>query len=228
MKILPNGVAVPDNDLWHGVWCSSNEGLNHDGGFMSGNCIKHAQPGERVVCAGGHIGTICVPLAAHGANVWAFEPHPDSFECLSYNMKPYADTGYVLTRMGLWSSKSHGALVIQRNHAGVTQITVGSGDDVQLTTIDSLGLNGKTDPRLALIQLDCEGAELQAILGAEKTIAKHRPALVVEVNRHTLTTQGDSAEALLRHIESLGYRWSILQPECNPESEQFDIEAVPV
>lgn len=64
---------------------------------------------------------------------------------------------------------------------------------VPMFTIDSLA-----PARLDLLKLDVEGMESEALAGAAETIAKHRPALMVEL------IKGD-AVALVNQIQAMGY-----------------------
>ena len=51
--------------------------------------------------------------------------------------------------------------------------------------------------RLDLIKLDIEGYELVALRGLERSVARHRPTLVVEFNPRCLERQGHEPADLL-------------------------------
>lgn len=59
------------------------------------------------------------------------------------------------------------------------------GYDVEQTTIDDL-VNSLGLDRVDLIKIDIEGNELAALAGAEQTLQRHRPVLVVELNPYCL------------------------------------------
>jgi FkbM family methyltransferase len=59
--------------------------------------------------------------------------------------------------------------------------------------------------QIDLIKLDIEGAELRALRGAERTLRRDHPALLMEVTEETLTTQGASAALLLNYVRQFGY-----------------------
>jgi FkbM family methyltransferase len=87
---------------------------------------------------------------------------------------------------------------------------------VPLATLDeaaaALGLE-----RLDFIKADIEGYELRLIQGARATLARFRPALLIEIDETRLARAGDSLEALWRELVSLGYR------PCAPTQAQTPI-----
>ena len=59
---------------------------------------------------------------------------------------------------------------------------------------------------LAMIKLDIEGAELRALHGAEATLARFSPALLLEVYEDALAANGTSVGALVSWLGAHGYR----------------------
>ena len=64
-------------------------------------------------------------------------------------------------------------------------------------------------PRVDFMKVDVEGAEPKVIEGAAKVIARHRPALLLEIEDRHLAKYGTAADDLTAHLTSLGYgmRW---------------------
>lgn len=60
--------------------------------------------------------------------------------------------------------------------------------------------------RVDLIKLDIEGAEYDALRGAEATIRRFRPAILVELADRTLQHQGASSAQIWTFLEALSYR----------------------
>jgi FkbM family methyltransferase len=93
----------------------------------------------------------------------------------------------------------------------------GEREAVAMTTLDeaaeTLGLM-----RLDFIKADIEGYEVQLIAGAVRTLARLRPALLLEVDPTRLARAGDSMEALWRALVAQGYR------AAEPTSDQAPIE----
>jgi len=77
-------------------------------------------------------------------------------------------------------------------------------ETVSSATLDSI-VDTEQLGRVDLIKLDIEGAELKALRGAEKTLRRDHPALLMEVMEETLITQGTSAALLLDYVRKSGY-----------------------
>ena len=60
--------------------------------------------------------------------------------------------------------------------------------------------------RVNLIKIDVEGAEVALLKGAEQTIRRFRPILMIEVNPATLQRSGSTARDVIEAIGRHGYR----------------------
>ena len=60
--------------------------------------------------------------------------------------------------------------------------------------------------RLDLLKADIEGWELRMLTGARDTLARFRPALLVELTPHALARAGDDLDGVVRLLAPLGYR----------------------
>lgn len=73
---------------------------------------------------------------------------------------------------------------------------------VPVTTIDAFCAAGNAPP--AVLLLDIEGFEIEALRGARSTIVAHRPVIVVEMHPnvwHSANTTRESTEALLQDLK---------------------------
>jgi FkbM family methyltransferase len=89
--------------------------------------------------------------------------------------------------------------------------------EVDVATVDTFSF-----PRVDFIKIDVEGAEAAVLRGASDTITRHRPALLVEIDRVRHTR--DSFDELLGWLTSRGYAPHVLtreriQPSANPWSD---------
>ncbi len=94
---------------------------------------------------------------------------------------------------------SLGALKIGGKMAGMASegVAVERLDDL----VERLGLS-----RVALVKIDVEGFEMQALKGAARLLAEQRPLLVLELMDGHLARAGDSLAGALESLRAAGYR----------------------
>jgi hypothetical protein len=86
--------------------------------------------------------------------------------------------------------------------------------DIRTATLDSFGFDD-----LDLIKIDVEGHESEVLDGAQVTITKSRPALIVEIEqRHNRLP----ISAIMKGIQDLGYRGFFLLEGRLTSVEQFE------
>ena len=172
---------------------------------------KYVRPGSTVVDAGAHIGVHTVPLArlvgAKG-RVYAFEPQRKIYRELVFNLRLNGIDNVVPLRFAL--GHTTGITEMNRAEVGNEGATgVGSGGDrVELRTLDSFGLRN-----VSLIKIDVEHFEDHLLEGAQLTIARYRPVILIEImgghfyDRATpeIRARIDGTQARLR---ALGYKVS--------------------
>lgn len=154
--------------------------------------LRSADPDGDVVHAGTFFGDFLPALArsrGKGAIVWAFEPNGESYRCARITAMLNGLGNVVLTHAAL-DTEGGSALLATTNRAGVpsgggshivedpSQIDEGgSHEEVDLLAVDDIV---GSDRRVAVIQLDVEGHERQALEGAMRTIDRCRPLIVLE------------------------------------------------
>lgn len=153
-----------------------------------------------VVQAGGCMGMYPYYYAGVFDHVYTFEPDTDNYFCLDYNCQ---QPNIHKFNLGLGSKKETKVLArIAPNNAGMHRVVDASQiapnapkeliSNVELINIDSLDLK-----RCDLIHLDIELYELEALIGAEKTIKEYHPVIVVET--------GGRPSPAHQYLSSLGY-----------------------
>lgn len=145
-----------------------------------------------IVHAGTFFGDFLPALArsrADGALVWAFEPNRESYRCAQITMLLNDLANVVLTHAALDAEAGGRALLATSYRTGavsgggshLVRDPRGAGsrntEEVDLVSIDEV-IGG--DRAVAVIQLDVEGHEQQALTGAMGTIERCRPLIVVE------------------------------------------------
>lgn len=133
---------------------------------------------DLAIQAGGNIGVWPLRLSQMFDVVYSFEPDPVIFDCLVTNVTGgMADNPVCLYHAAL-SDVDGKRVSVKRDPLLAMNYGAGyivDGDQCSTMTIDSLQLQACN-----LICIDIEGAELHALKGAEETINKHHPLIVLE------------------------------------------------
>ena len=219
-QLKGRSVATIENDTHISRWVLDSGRLDHDQNALP-LLAPYIHKGFTVVDVGAFIGDhteYYVNRVGRTGKVYAFEPNPPAFECLKYNMDRYPNVAVL--NVGA-SDRSHGMALATDPNMGASHAV--EGDALKCITIDSLEL-----PECHFIKIDCEGMEIKALDGARDTIAKHRPTMLIEVNRGALKRQGASAEALFMWLDVHGYTYRNIYKGQGLTDEQLDILCVPI
>ena len=219
MKITKEGFAVLENDSHISKWIEQSGQLSHDTNMLP-LLDPYIHKGFTVIDVGSFVGDhtkYYVDRVGRTGSVYAFEPNLPAFECLEYNMKGYPNVATF--NKGL-SDKKHSISIAQNVNVGASHAV--EGNDVECITLDSLKLK-----ECHFIKMDCEGMELKALMGAEETIRKFKPVMLLEINRGALIKQGTSAEEVFLWLSSHGYSFRNIYAEQGLEDKQLDIICTP-
>jgi FkbM family methyltransferase len=164
------------------------------------------QPGDVAVDVGANVGLFTVPLAlavGPGGRVLAVEPLPENVERLETNLHRNG-LGNV-TVVSAAAGSQDGAVQLQvaadsafSSVAAVTKYRVVGALRVPCRRLDSLW-DELGRPRVALVKIDVEGAELSVLDGAQEMLRSSRPTLLVEAD------PGAAADALAARLGEAGY-----------------------
>ena len=147
--------------------------------------------------AGGAAGLWPAYLSKHFDRVYTFEPEHENFACLVANcpqeniIKMQAALG--CTR-GQVSLNLHTA---EQHNAGAWYAT--PDGNIPILQIDDLGLD-----EVGFIQLDIEGSELNALMGAVETVKRCGPVVMLE--EKPLPQGGIDPSAARKWLEWYGYK----------------------
>jgi FkbM family methyltransferase len=179
------------------------------------------EPGALVIDGGAHWGLYTLTAALAGCRVIAFEPSGANRTRLATNVRLAGVQSQVELRPeALWSQSGYRYF---RDYDGSSwglsmMAGLGAGGDARRRVVPTLALDD-LEPAPALVKLDLEGAEGHAIRGATRTLARARPALLVEVHPAQLRKLGGSAAALRAMLVHAGYEVESLAPIRADEAE---------
>lgn len=186
-----------------GVWWPKTErGLQGDLQSLDDvedHILPHCKQRRYAVQAGGAVGLWPKKLAEYFEEVFTFEPNAVLYECLLRNT---ADTENVnAANIALWEESTTCEMVKPKDwNMGGWHIAPGGAtpaaalDEFELDFVD-------------LIMLDIEGAEDAALYGAERTIERCKPVIVVETKEACMANFGYTKRDLHEHLYALGYRF---------------------
>lgn len=221
------GVWVIDGDTCHLPWIEQSGRLDHDL-YSREILVPLLRRGDTVIDVGAHWGTHTrMYLDAVGPEglVVAYEPHPESFECLIRNCEEALSFCLAVS-----AGSGGGQFIIDTQNAGASRLGPGELDDefVQLVSLDEHSKGWIQNPEpLRLIKVDCEGAEPEVIQGATGLIMALRPYLYVEVNPGALARRGHSPKDLTSLLSDLHYRPEFFPPGSDWSSLQSDVLCTP-
>lgn len=162
--------------------------------------LKHTTKRSLVIQAGGACGVWPVYFSKHFKQVVTFEPVKSNIECLKKNIEGYENISFF--PCALSSDGKPMRLDLddsEKNNCGAYHYS-STGVRVPSMRIDDIKIKD-----CALICLDLEGMEYDALVGASETIEKFSPVIMIEEKPLPYMDQGDHLFAR-QYLESLGYK----------------------
>lgn len=197
---MKNKVSTRDGWLWpiidENSWKYQNE-FNQ----LVDKVLPHLKNKKCMIQAGGNCGYILSTFVKHFETVYTFEPDPINFYCLVNNV---LDERVFKVQACLGNKREQVAIkqLVRDNHPKDTGgVHVEGLGNTPTIIVDDLNLS-----HCDFIQLDVEGYELQALLGAKETITKHKPVLCVEFCEKWLNRYENTSEQVMSFLSDLGYK----------------------
>jgi len=137
------------------------------------------EPGDIVVDAGGCLGDTALFFAKDAKRVFCYECIPSNIRILQKNLELNPDRAHKISVVAKALHREPGK-VLRFSDNGPGSRAVAEGIEVTTDTIDNLVSSGRAE-RVDFIKMDIEGAEMDALIGAERTIRSYRPRLAISV-----------------------------------------------
>ena len=149
---------------------------------------KYCKSGTTAIDMGAYIGTHTMSLVdgvGNNGKVVTFEPQPWAFKGIKKTLAKNNIKNVKLVNAGLSDKK--GKIKFCSDGSGSSSVCTERSAgrkkwaevyDIPIVTLDSYNLNG-----VSIMKVDVEGHELNALMGAKKTIEKCNPVIVLEVWR---------------------------------------------
>ena len=104
--------------------------------------------------------------------IYAFEPDKKNLERIKMEVDKMKLSNVEIIPAGMWSCNT--TLFFNSQGSMMSRIDENGEDEVEVRALDEV-----VDGKVTFIKMDIEGAELQALFGAEKTIKKYKPKLAI-------------------------------------------------
>ena len=171
---------------------------------------EHVGPGDVIYDLGANVGfytVICARRVGPAGRVIAVEPFPDSARSIRHNADLNGFENVDVVEAAIARAPGRGWLATDSGDSVTFRLDgdrQSGGLEVELTTVDALVDAGHPPP--TVVKVDVEGQEVAALHGMARTLAAHRPVVLVEVH-HAVA---DLPDAIAEVAEPLGYRASVL------------------
>lgn len=212
------GIALLKHDSHFTGWIKEAGRLDHHTWLLN-RCMVFIPRGGTVVDAGAYIGDMSIAFAKRVGNkgrILCFEPNPNAFKCLQHNMEHSGVGKLELYHAGLSSAPGTLGINIENENFGMAYMS-GEGM-IPVFPLDHFALDA-----CHFIKIDCEGMEVEILKGAEQTIMRHKPAMLIEMNRATLGRYGMNYSDILVILSRYGYQYKNVDGTNNIEADQFDM-----
>ncbi|GLH75604.1 hypothetical protein SSBR45G_05120 [Bradyrhizobium sp. SSBR45G] len=172
---------------------------------------QQIRPGDIVCDVGANKGSFLYWLARWSApgRLVAFEPQPDLAAGLARLCRQFSLDNVVIEPRAAYSSSGSKTLFVPDGHqpgASLLQpAETSQAIEVQTVALDDYLPDNR---HVSAIKIDVEGAELDVLRGAERTLSRCRPLIVVECDRRLASL--DRVMQTFSLLTGLGYRGEFL------------------
>jgi len=161
------------------------------------NFMKHAaSPFINCVDIGGHVGLWAMWLVNFFNHVHIFEPLKSHYDIIPYNMEK---DNYTIHKVAL--GKESGSVSMEVNPTFTGGAHINGEGDIPMITLDSLELED-----VNFIKIDVEGYELQVVQGAEQTIRRCKPLMIIEQKGNDQKNFQDIRNGAHKFLTKLGMK----------------------
>lgn len=146
-------------------------------GFIREALMRAQEEGGVFVDVGANVGYYSILASRMGVPALAVEAHPQTFSVLQENLRLNRCQNVTPVHRAIWNrSGLRVNVVAPGTQYGMAAVELSSRGEVETVTLDDL-----LEPyeKIGLVKLDVEGAELQALEGAHRTL-KRTPFVVLE------------------------------------------------
>ena len=156
---------------------------------------------------GANYGIMSYNLNSKFSKIYAFEVDTPVRDCLIKNVEKFQLDNVVVCDCGLSDKEELVSLTHKKNTFG-THINKEVAGTHTCKTLDSFGLT-----EVGFIKLDCEGYEPYILKGAEQTIKKYKPVILMEEKNYSKRYYGEEGNLAVELLLGWGYTMEVSWPK---------------
>ena len=214
MKIH-KGIAIIERDTHLSKWVVEHNRLDFDINALP-TYLPYFPKNGTLINIGANIGCYAYAFKEIASKIICFEPNKEAFECLEYNLGKYQNVE--LHNIGISDNESKCEILSENDNVGMVYLKESISGECVVKSIDSFNYQS-----CDFILMDCEGFELNALIGAKETINKFKPIMVIEINDATLIRQGISRNDIFAWLQENNYIYRNIYKEQGLNDSQLDI-----
>ena len=157
--------------------------------------------------AGANYGIMSANLNSKFSKIYAFEVDTPVRDCLKKNVEKFQLNNVVVCDSGLSDKEELVSLNYLKNTFG-THINKAVSGTHSCKTLDSFELT-----EVGFIILDCEGYEPYILKGAEQTIKKYKPVILMEEKNYSKRYYGEEGNLAVELLLGWGYTMEVSWPK---------------
>ena len=187
---------------------------------------QHIRHGDIVCDIGANKGSFIYWLSrwVGDGRVVAFEPQPDLARALTEVCRATGLGNVKVEAKAVYSRSGDGELFLPSGHQPGASLLPNAvqGESFTTLSVPTIALDDyfAASDRITLLKIDVEGAELDALKGAERILRQHAPLLVFECeNRHLAPRR---VQDVFSWLEGQGYAGSFIRHQQVLPLSQFD------
>jgi len=172
-------------------------------------------PGATVVDVGASLGYYTLLAAKRVGNdgsVYAFEPHPPSFERLIENVKLNNWKNVQAFNFAISDKKGEKKLYVFKSGMASGSSFALKRDSVPIT-VKTMRLEDAVKTDIDLVKMDIEGAEVEVLKGMERILAKGKVKIICEVHPKDISLLGHDVAEITELLKKHNYRIYLIDEE---------------
>jgi FkbM family methyltransferase len=179
----------------------------------------------------GYFTILCAPLVKR---VIAFEPVSATHSYCKANISLNNLMNVDLYRYGLWNEDINKYIRVDSSRLMTASIEedvrTSYIEPIHCVSLDQMIRRGELNlPRLDMVKMDIEGAEVFALKGMRETIIQHHPKILMELNRPALERLGNTVNDVWEFFSKISYKleafkhWEETDPKPLESLQQLEL-----